>query len=119
MSTTVKTNFPANLVGEYKLIVCITQDNIVAPQKNNDEEIGETPVDMNYVHNHVLRKVINGSWGESLNGSSVVSTNTVYEKTYTQEFNSSWIPEDCNVVAFVYNQDTKMVLQVEELHVLD
>ncbi len=119
LSTTVKTNFQANLVGEYKLIVCITQDNIVAPQKNNDAEIGETPVDMDYVHNHVLRKVINGSWGESLNGSSVASTNTVYEKTYTQEFNSSWIPEDCNVVAFVYNQDTKTVLQVEELHVLD
>ncbi len=119
LSTTIKTDFQADLTGNYKLIVCITQDNIIAPQKNNDEEIGETPVDENYVHNHVLRKVINGAWGENLDNSGTVNTTNTYEKTYTQLFATDWIPEDCHIVAFVYEEDTKTVLQVEELAVLE
>jgi len=119
LSTTIKTGFQTDLTGSYNLIVCITQDNIIAPQKNNDEEIGETPIDENYVHNHVLRKAINGSWGENLNSSGSVNTNTTYEKTYTQLFADDWIPEDCHIVAFVYDEDTKTVLQVEELGVLE
>ncbi|MCF6319486.1 MAG: Omp28 family outer membrane lipoprotein [Proteobacteria bacterium] len=119
LSTTIKTDFQVDLVGNYKVIVCITQDNIISPQKNNDEEIGPTPIDMNYVHNHVLRKVINGSWGEDLSAGSTVNSNTTYEKTYTQEFIDEWIPKDCHIVAFVYNAETKLVIQVEELSVLD
>ena len=119
LSTNIKTDFQIDLTGNYKLIVCITQDNIIAPQKNNDEEIGETPVDENYVHNHVLRKSINGAWGENLNTSGTVNTNTTYEKTYTQLFANDWIPEDCHIVAFVYDEDTKTVLQVEELAVIE
>ncbi|MFK5856030.1 MAG: Omp28 family outer membrane lipoprotein [Bacteroidota bacterium] len=119
LTTTIKTNFQTDLVGDYKLIVCITQDNIISPQKNNNEEIGPTPIDSTYVHNHVLRKAINGSWGENLTTSGTVTTNTTYEKTYTQEFISKWVPKDCHIVAFVYNEETKEVLQVEELAVLD
>jgi len=119
ISTTIKTDFQTDLTGNYKLIVCVTQDNIIAPQKNNDEEIGETPIDENYVHNHVLRMAINGSWGENLSSSGTVSANTSYDKTYTQQFADDWVPKDCHIVAFVYNEDTKTVLQVEELAVLE
>ncbi len=119
LTTTVKTNFQTELSGDYKLIVCITQDNIIAPQKNNDPEIGPTPIDENYVFNHTLRKAINGVWGETLNSSGSVNTGSTYEKTYTQIFAEDWIPKDCHVVAFVYKNDTKEVLQVEELGVLE
>ena len=105
--------------GVYKLIVCITQDNIISPQKNNDPEIGPTPIDENYVHNHVLRKAINGSWGEILNNGSDVNPDADYLKTYSQVFTNDWIPKDCHVVAFVYNEETKEVLQVEELGVME
>ena len=117
LSTTIKTDFQEAVEGTYKLIVCITQDNIIAPQKNNDPEVGPTPIDSAYVHNHVLRKVINGSWGENLSNSGTVDMSVTYEKTYTQEFIEGWIPADCHVVAFVYHEETKQVLQVEELPV--
>jgi len=119
LTTTVKTEFQTVMAGTYKLIVCITQDNIVSPQKNNDENIGETPIDENYVHNHVLRKAINGSWGENLSATGEVETNTTYEKTYTQVFANDWIPKDCHIVAFVYDESNKTVLQVEELAVIE
>ncbi|MBC8320201.1 MAG: Omp28 family outer membrane lipoprotein [Bacteroidetes bacterium] len=119
LSTTIKTEFQENVTGTYKLIVCITQDNIVAPQKNNNAEIGPTPIFENYVHNHVLRKVINGAWGENISASGSVEMSSTYEKSYTQVFDSSWVPADCHVVAFVYNEETKRVLQVEELGVME
>lgn len=119
LSTTIKTDFQEDVDGNYKLIVCLTQDNIVAPQKNNDKDIGPTPIIMDYVHNHVLRKVINGTWGEDLSSSGTVDMSTTYEKTYTQLFTDEWIPADCHVVAFVYHEETNRVLQVEELGVLE
>lgn len=119
LSTTIKTEFQEAVSGTYKLIVCITQDNIIAAQKNNDPEIGPTPIDSTYVHNHVLRGTINGTWGENLSGSGEVDISTTYENTYTKEFVNDWIPADCHVVAFVYNEETKEVLQVEELSVLE
>lgn len=119
LSTKVTTDFQENITGAYKLIVCIKQDNLISPQKNNNEEIGPTPVVLDYVHMNVLRKAINGAWGEYLGNSGAVVISESYEKTYTQIFPEEWIPADCKVVAFVYNEETKRVLQVEELSVLD
>ena len=67
----------------------------------------------------MLRGTINGTWGENLSASGEVDMTTTYENTYTQEFIVDWIPTDCHVVAFVYNEETKEVLQVEELGVLE
>lgn len=119
LSTLIKTKFQEDVEGTYKLIVCITQNNIISAQKNNDESIGPTPIDSAYVHNHVLRGTINGTWGENLSGSGSIDMSTTYEKTYTQLFADDWIPEDCQIVAFVYLEETKQVIQVEELGVLD
>ena len=119
LSTTIKTEFQENVTGAYKLIVCIKQDNLVAPQKNNDEKIGPTPVIVDYVHMNVLRKAINGAWGEYLGNSGAVMMSVSYEKTYSQVFPAEWLPADCKVVAFVYNEASKRVIQAEELSVLD
>lgn len=119
LTTKVLTDFQESVEGNYKLIVCITQDNLVAPQKNNNPEIGETPIDENYVHNHVLRGSLNGSWGEDLSATGTIDVGVTYEKSYSIEFVSAWIPADCHVVAFVYNEDNKTVVQVEELAVLE
>jgi thiol-disulfide isomerase/thioredoxin len=119
LSTKVETVFDMNVNGNYKVIVCITQDNIIAPQLNKNEEIGEVPIDIDYVHNHVLRGSINGVWGEALNSSGSVAMGETYTKTYSQVFPEDWIPTDCHVVAFIYNEETKQVLQVEELAVID
>ncbi len=119
LSTTINTNFETVVSGKYKLIVCITQDNVISVQKNNNEEIGPTPIDMNYVNNHMLRKSINGTWGEFLSPTGTVDVNSTYKKTYTQQFVDEWIPKDCNIVAFVYNDETKQVIQVEEHPVLE
>ncbi len=118
LSTTIATKFIASAEGNYKLIVCVTQNNIVAPQKNNDTSIGPTPIDSTYVHNHVLRGSLNGAWGENLSSSGTVENGGEYSKAYIHTFPADWIPAECHVVAFVYNEESKEVLQVEEASVI-
>lgn len=118
LTTNIKTSFLDAVSGNIKLLVCLTQDSIIAPQKNNTPEAGETPIDENYVHMHMLRKTLNGAWGESINGASTISSGDEFSKEYSLDFIDEWIPKNCHVVAFIYREDTKEVLQVEEGSVL-
>jgi thiol-disulfide isomerase/thioredoxin len=91
-----------------KLVVCITEDGIIDKQIDGGELIEE------YEHNHVLRKVINGAWGSNIQLSSTSST---YSYDYTLE--NSWVRSNCNIVAFVYDNSNKEILQVEKIHLTD
>lgn len=88
-----------------KLVVCITEDGIIDKQINGSELIEE------YEHNHVLRKVVNGTWG-----SSIELTNTKSSFSYDYTLDSSWIRSNCNIVVFVYDNSNKEILQVEKIH---
>jgi len=114
----ITSKFLTESTGTYYLQVCLTEDSIIAPQRNNVENIGPVPTIENYVHRHVLRQGINGSWGESVvpdNGSVVVGNE--YEHNYSITLNSDYNPAHCAVVAFIYNNDDHSILQVEEAHI--
>jgi hypothetical protein len=67
-----------------------------------------------YEHNHVLRKVVNGTWGSSI---ELSNTSTSFTFNYTLE--DFWVKSNCNVVAFVYDNSNKEVLQAEKIHLYD
>jgi len=90
------------------LVVCITEDGIIDKQIDGSELIEE------YEHNHVLRKVINGTWGSNIQLSSSLST---YSYDYNLE--DSWVRSNCNIVAFVYDNSNKEILQVEKINLTD
>ncbi|HEY9113445.1 MAG TPA: Omp28-related outer membrane protein, partial [Bacteroidales bacterium] len=108
-----KTKFIKDVLGEFMLTVCITEDSLVAPQANNDPTIGPVPIDTNYVNNHVLRGTVNGTWGELLSDSDIV-TGFDYINTYQITLDADWLPKHCHVVAFVYDNQVKSLLQVAE-----
>lgn len=81
---------------EGKLQVWLTEDNIIAFQKMPD---GTT--NTGYIHNHVLRDAVNGTWGEEVS----VSEGEVTELEYSYQPLEAWKTEDLAVVAFVYNDD--------------
>ncbi len=119
LTTTVSGHFITAQSGNFKVVVCITENNIVKPQKNNDASLGDVPDWLDYVHMHVLRIAINGAWGEEI-GSGDVPKGQDFSKTYTQSFDGTdWLPENCNVVAFVYQDSDKSILQVEEKAVIE
>ncbi len=77
-----------------KLQLWIVEDGIVAPQLLPD---GSSQTD--YVHNHVFRGSVNGTWGEDF---------SIVEGEQKQSSHTATLPEYCNaenvsIVAFVYN----------------
>ncbi len=62
---------------------------------------------LQYVHNHVFRTAVNGTWGEDV----AVAPGATDTKTYTVALDAAWKAENMAVVAFVSN-DQDGVLQV-------
>ena len=119
LSTTIDANFIDAVDGNYNLIVCLTENNIIKPQKNNNSSIGSVPEILEYEHMHVLRKVLTQQWGnELLNGS--IGANEKISKTLELSFDGTdWLAENCNLVAFITNTSDKSVLQVNEKAVIE
>ena len=79
-----------------KLQLWFVEDNIVGPQMMPDGS-----ANFEYVHNHVLRGSINGTWGEQFD----VPMGAEKSVSHTASLDSKWKSEDTYIVAFVYNDN--------------
>ena len=68
-----------------------------------------------YIHNHVFRSSINGTWGESISIGVEESKNF----NYTCMVQSAWKHEDIKVIGFVYRQDTGETVNVQEISLIN
>ncbi|NLA25503.1 MAG: Omp28-related outer membrane protein [Bacteroidales bacterium] len=95
------------------LVTYITEDNIVQWQT----DYSQSPSNIeNYVHNHVLRGSMNGTWGEKINiNNNAITRHQKFEKSYSLKLIDDWNPNNLNFVIFIFDSDTKEVLQAEEL----
>lgn len=91
----------ANLAGPVYLTLCIIENNIVSPQKNNKTSVGPVPDILDYKHKHVLRTCVNGVWGESMNAGASLSQGASYTFTHTYVLPELWNADNCEVVAFL------------------
>ena len=97
----------AELSDIYSLTVCIMEDSIVGKQ------LLPTGDDENYMHRHVFRKTLNGTWGEELNTSAIAPEEQI-KKSYSVTLDEAYNADQCYIIAYVANSDTKEVLQVIE-----
>ncbi len=116
LTSNITSEFLTELDGIYNIVFCITQDSIIGSQKNNDTNVGDTPLIEDYVFMHVLRYT-NAVWGDNLTDN--VEVGKEYESTFSVDFEADWIPKNCHVVAFICNAETKTIIQVEESKVLE
>uniref|UniRef100_UPI00402A1AC2 Omp28 family outer membrane lipoprotein n=1 Tax=Prevotella sp. TaxID=59823 RepID=UPI00402A1AC2 len=77
-----------------KLQVWIVEDGVTALQKMPD---GST--NKKYIHNHVFRAAVNGTWGEDV----TVKEGETTTKQYFYKLPEAWNADNIAVVAFVYN----------------
>lgn len=86
-----------------KLQVWLTEDGIVAPQQMPDGSMNQE-----YVHNHVLRAAVNGTWGEG------ISLKEGEHSTFHHSIilHEEWEVENLSFVVFVY--DDNGVIQVSK-----
>lgn len=89
-----------------RLQVWLTEDSIVATQ------FDMSTVRDDYVHNHVLRAAVNGTWGEPV---SVKGHADRRHYSYTATIPPQCNPEHMNVVAFVYTDEEVMQAAQKEI----
>lgn len=87
-----------NLTGEYKLNFLLLEDGLIYPQTGNSSCPGAN----DYVHNHVVRAMINGATGEALNGVNPWNQGEMITKNIQYTVPSAVVPDSCKLVAFVY-----------------
>lgn len=99
-----------------KLCFYLTEDSLIGWQKDADNESGEDV--SNYVHRHVLRAALNGTWGEtiSLNTNIVGYSTSINVNNF--EVSTDYNENHCYIVTFVYNVSTLEILQADETPIL-
>lgn len=117
LCTHVNTRFITNLNLNLKLVVVLSESKIIKPQKNSNAEVGPKPDILDYEHNHVLRRAITLPWGTKVASAGVANPESLI-KTFKIILDEEYVPENCSVVAFVYDEATTEVLQVIEMPVM-
>lgn len=108
----IETEFLNDLEGEFWLQVCLLESGMISAQLNQSTMIED------YEHNHVLRQDINGIWGEIL--VSNVAVGEKYNKSYEEiTLDENYVAENCSAVAFIYNSETKEIVQAEEVYIIE
>ena len=109
----VQIKVQANALRQYNssinLVVLIVEDSIVNWQK--DYNADEVDIE-NYTHRHVLRDAVNFTWGEEFI-TGITKPNNSFEKTLNYTLNSQWNENHCEIIAYIYNIDTKEIIQAE------
>ncbi|RLD61334.1 MAG: hypothetical protein DRJ05_02850 [Bacteroidetes bacterium] len=118
LSTSLKVGFLADLSGVYRVCVVVTEDSIVAPQMNSTA-IGPSPDWEDYVHMHVLRGGINGTWGSIITDEEIVAGSEYSVACDDFNIENDWDDEQCTIVAYVFSQETYEIIQAEEIKLID
>lgn len=109
VSITVNCDYLNKGSSDDNLCIYITEDSIVAPQKNNNEVIHD------YVHNHVLRGSVTGSFGEQLKSGGAIAGEKLTKK-YTYKIPAAFRHNKLRFIAFVQDVKTFSIKQATAEH---
>lgn len=87
------------------ITIYVTEDSLISDQK----DVG-TMVD-DYVHNHVLRESVTGTFGTQFTDTEIASGDS-YSKTFNYTIPAEYRAEKLRFVAFIQNKNTNYVKQV-------
>ncbi|MBK6444947.1 MAG: Omp28-related outer membrane protein [Bacteroidetes bacterium] len=104
----------SDLSGDYKLTVILTEDSLTDWQEWYPPVTPE--YDPNYIHRHVLRTSVNSDYGETI-ASGTITGGTLALRGFKYTLNPAWVSNHMRIVAFVSDETTYEVKQVEALWV--
>ncbi|MEX2380121.1 MAG: Omp28 family outer membrane lipoprotein [Vicingaceae bacterium] len=93
---------------EFNLQLYLAEDHIIDWQLD-----GNTDVEF-YDHRHVLRKVVNGTWGKSI-GQAVEGETTSIQ--YVTTVNEEWKANDMESIAFIFNSSNYEIMQANAAYI--
>lgn len=106
----IKIKYTSALSTVNHLTVYATENNIIAAQLDETEEIED------YEHNHVLRDAITSVFGLDLVGEKIPGR--VFEKEFPVILSEDWVKSNMEIIAFVHNYEpgvNEVVLQAAVL----
>lgn len=108
-------------VSSHYLNVALLQDNIIGPQIGASANYPEMMVGNQYRHNHMLRDLITGQWGEQIDN---IAAGTLVERTYTYQVPAQIgeVPTslaDMQIVVFVAEGHQEIVTGVEATRIFN
>lgn len=103
-------DFTEDVNEDINVMVWLMENDITGFQIDNG-----TPK-LDYVHNHVLRASLCGDWGENI-GKEFVNGQSV-NKTVSMKMDEKWKPENCQIVVYTIDSETKAVLQAAVANVI-
>ena len=126
---TINSEILNNINGDYKLVVCLTESNIINWQQDGTVDVAD------YEHNHALRTVL---IDESLSSSSnynlgdeittAINFNLITLEQSNNNYSNTiggvgnlveWDASNMSVIAYIYDNTTQEILQVEEAHLIN
>jgi hypothetical protein len=111
--TNAKITMLQDYVNPLYVVFYLVENKIIKPQLDHGVRIPE------YEHNHVLRGSMNGVYGKPLNGTGTLAKDATSLMAYrTSFYGKDWVKENCQVVVFIRDNSTGVVLQVEEAEVI-
>ncbi len=103
LTATVSATAQQTLNGIYRINFVITEDNLVYPQ-NYYAYCGIAGYHNDFIHNWVVRDMINGARGDTLS-SGTWNQNQTLTKSITDTLASTWIPANCKLIIFIYKDN--------------
>ncbi|MBT5090238.1 MAG: Omp28-related outer membrane protein, partial [Flavobacteriales bacterium] len=125
---TINTELLNDVIGDYNLVACLTESHIINWQKDGQIE------NAFYEHNHALRSVLidkNLSTSSSYSSGDEIIEPIIINLTTLEQYNidysvntaingsgnaGGWNAENMSVIAYIYDNTTKEIVQVEEAH---
>ena len=96
-----------------RLVLLVLEDGVVKPQKDGNQDIED------YVHNHVLRCALTDPFGFPLGKETWQNGDTETYAASVSFDGHDWVPENCYVVAALYDPTVSEVLQVEKVNIIN
>ena len=108
---TVNMQFEQTVDGKMTLTLALIEDSLEYRQLNGSEAIDD------YAHNHMLRDVMTDVWGSEVDATGIAGERRKATfSTYRIKDNSIRL-ENCHVVAFVSDKNSKRVLNSASCHI--
>lgn len=95
--------FTNDIDTQMSVMVWIMENNIIGFQTDGGTILSD------YVHNHVLRASLNGDWGQQL--PSPQANGNVVEGSASITLDESWVADNCQVVVYVFQTQSRAVEQ--------
>ncbi|MDY0079395.1 MAG: Omp28-related outer membrane protein [Ignavibacteriaceae bacterium] len=104
LDATLKVTSLTSLSGYYRVNFVLTEDNLVYSQTGNSSCIGGT----DYKHSHVVRAMINGVLGDTLNTKDVWKMGQEIYRQVRYTVPAGFDANSCQLVAFVYKVNSPL-----------